>query len=150
MKRLLLIGLISLPALACVDRDEQGYIVRDGSAVARVKAYDMDKSLAKYEPYMNPAMYNKCVEAGLKVKASRLSDGSYYLHDNSGLNGGGPVLAFIGAGVVGVVGVVGTAATAYICKARPPLAAAASVGGGYTTKAAVAGTFAFLAGLPTP
>ena len=151
MKKIILslVAVMSLPAMACVDRDTRGYIVREGNKITRVNTWDMDKSLASVEPRMTPELFKAAVVAGCKIKAAKMSDGSYYLREKSGLDGKGPILAFVGAGVVGVVGIVGTVATAAFFR-QPAARMGIVAAGGTGTKAAVAGTFGFLAALPTP
>lgn len=150
---LLAVGLLAmLPAMGMmVSRDAHGYVVRDGNKVSR-NIYGMDKSLTRVEHKMNPELYKKCVEIGLKVRPSRLSDGSYYLHDKSGLNGGGLFTAVIGGAITLGSGLVTTACTTALVAvtAGPPAAAivcASCLGTTYSATAYVAGVGL---ALPTP
>lgn len=101
----LAIGLLAvLPAMGMmVVRDQHGFTVRDGSISRRVNAWDMDKMSAKLAK-MDKSVYEGFIKAGGKLRASKLSDGSYYLRDKSGLPASGPWLAAITATVTAVGG----------------------------------------------
>lgn len=127
MKKLLLIGLVSLPAFGMmVVKDQQGFTVRDGNVSCRVNAWDMDKTSAKLAK-MDESAYKRFVEVGGKLRASKMSDGSYYLRDKSGLNGGGPWLAAVTACVTAVGGTAAALGGIGVCLAHGNAPAAGAI-----------------------
>lgn len=149
----LAVGLLAmLPAMGMmVVRDQHGFTVRDGSISRRVNAWDMDKTSAKLAK-MDKSVYEGFIKAGGKLRASRMSDGSYYLHDKSGLKGGGLLTAVIGGAITCASGLVATTCTtALVALTAGPLAAgpvcAAGLGTTYSATVYVSGVGL---ALPTP
>lgn len=104
------------------------YIYTEYQQEHLVKRYDVHPFLRN----LKPDQLRKYSDAGNRLKAIKLNDGSYIVRPHGELKGGGPGLAWVAYVSINIASAAGAAALGWC----PPAAAAVAVGGHIVATAA--------------